>query len=74
MKKDELVRKVVTLLEDDLGEMTDVVGTIAPGGRKLDNRFGARFGRDNIDAIASWIAERFKKNLPPGDQASDDDG
>ncbi|MCY3013512.1 MAG: ADP-ribosylation factor-like protein [Planctomycetota bacterium] len=74
MTKDELVRRVTLLLEYDLGKITDVVGTIAPGGRKLDNRFGEKIAPGNIDNIANWIAERFKQNLPPGDQASDDDG
>jgi hypothetical protein len=72
MTKDELVDRVTLLLEYDLGKMTDVVGTIAPGGRKLDNRFGARFGQDNIGAIADWITERFKRNL--ASEAAEKDG
>jgi hypothetical protein len=74
MTKDELVRRVTLLLQYDLGKMTDVVGNIAPGGTKLDNRFSAGFAKDNIEDIAHWIAERFTKSLATSDQASDDDG
>ncbi|NCY17235.1 MAG: hypothetical protein EBX39_10805, partial [Actinobacteria bacterium] len=62
MTKDELIDKVTVLVGYNLGLMTDVVGSGTPANKKL-NRFGARFGASQTDAIADWICERLARNV-----------